>query len=151
MKYCFIVIISFCFFSCLKNKQNEIAKCSLIVEREYKQFNKGSYLSSETIYDGDSNLLRETFFRAKNEIFVEFIYSKVKDSLSYGMVIFYDTFSGNKVKYVELIPIVKSINKHKVRRFTQNYLRENYKTEYENWLKKTNVKKAFYPVNINTY
>ena len=138
-------------FSCQNNKQNEIVKCPLIVEREYKQFNKELYLSLETIYDGDSNILRETFFRAQNEIFAEFIYSKVKDSLSYGMVIFYDTFSGNKVKYVELIPIVKSVNKNKVRRFTQYYLRENYKKEYENWLKKTDVKKAFYPVNINTY
>lgn len=113
---------------------------------ERKSYYSNGKIHTSTLMDKDSIPIRIQSYRPNGVVEVEFLFGKKRDTLGYGLAIYYDSLELGKIENVEIIGIsISNIAKQYTLFYRGNEIEKIDKDEYRKWKKIIDVpNKSYY-------
>ena len=145
-----LTMFIFCVYSCMQKEQKNITK-SISTDSNSSFWERKTYYSNgkvhtTTLIDKDSIPIRIQSYRPNGVIEAEFLFGKKRDTLGYGLAIYYDSLLHEKIENVEIVGIsISNIAKKYTLFYRENEIEKIDKDDYLRWRKIIGVpNKSYY-------
>jgi hypothetical protein len=144
MRLLIIPIFYFVFFSSCDNASTPILKKDTADSCQGFWYKKTYYTNQQvhtsTLLTNDTVPIKILSFRENGSIEAEFLFGKNRDTLGYGLAIFYDSTEANKIENVEVVGIsTSSYWKGNTLFYRQKELMKIDSNDYHQWSRRLNV------------